>query len=172
MFDFESWLKNNEKLIYYMIRKIDSTLVNDEDLYQEILIDLWKASQQFDDSKGTASTYFSVCIRNAIFKYLRRQRASKESINQNNVSLYSNINVEGDRSIDLVDVLHGHMDILFIDFDYLRCKVPKKHLSIVLDFMEGTNQEILARKYKISQCQVSRILSKYTDIIKESIISG
>ena len=172
MFDFEHWLKNNEKLIYYMIRKIDSTLVNDEDLYQEILIDLWKASQRFDDSRCTANTYFGVCIQNAVLKYVRKRRTFKESVNHDNISLYSDISVEDRRSIDLVDVLRGHLDILFIDFDYLRSKVSKKHLPIVLDFMEGATQEILTRKYKISQGQVSKILSKYTDIIKESIISG
>lgn len=172
MYDFESWMKDNKNLVYHLIRKVDSKLVTDEDLYQEICISIWKSLESFDDTKGVClNTYVSKSITNAIYYYLRKHHIDKDPYNHSIESIYKEISLE-DNSIQLVDTIKSNNNILFIDFDYLKSHVDENHISIVVDFMGGANQKLLTRKYNLSQPQISRILSKYTNIIKESIISG
>ena len=65
---------DNEKLIYYVIKKLHLYKYLDE-LYDIGMIGLCRAARSFDGESGTTfSTYALPCIRNEIWSYMRQKR--------------------------------------------------------------------------------------------------
>ena len=121
MYDFESWMKDNKNLVYHLIRKVDSKLITDEDLYQEICISIWKSLESFDDTKGIClNTYVSKSITNAIYYYLRKHHIDKDPYNHNIESIYKEVDLV-DNSIQLIDMINSNNK--FLGFSLVHLKV-------------------------------------------------
>lgn len=69
--EFETIVRENERLIYYHIRNLH---INDEEgeFFAEGLEALWKAYYSYDPSLGKFSTYISWKIRNALIDLIRK----------------------------------------------------------------------------------------------------
>ena len=68
--------EDNQKLVHATINRCFPVLRDDEDLYQEGCMALWKAVQLYDPTLGIRfSTYAERVIRNHCIDYLRAQRS-------------------------------------------------------------------------------------------------
>lgn len=84
----EELFKNNIEIAFKIANKYAKSYSREkEDLHQEALIGLWKATEHFDENRGYAfSTFAGEVIKNEIFMYFRRLRK-----NGNPISLYTPI---------------------------------------------------------------------------------
>lgn len=66
-------IKENEKLVYFVIQKHYPTRASDDDVIQCGMIGLWKAIKLYDPSKNTKfSTLACKCISNEIISFLKK----------------------------------------------------------------------------------------------------
>ena len=77
--DPDKTIKENERLIYYILRnKLNrDDLVHDEDVVQMARLGIFKAWKSYDTEKSAWSTYMTRCITNEIYMELRRRRNPK-----------------------------------------------------------------------------------------------
>ena len=72
----EQMFNANIRLVHHILKKTLRMVDSDpeyDDYAQEGFIGLMKACETFDDSKGSKfSAYASICIRNSIIMYLRK----------------------------------------------------------------------------------------------------
>ena len=71
-------VEENIKLVFWTIKKYLSSLIGDDDVFQEGYLGLCKAAENFDESRGfNFSTYAVRCILNQI--YLRGRDVKKDT---------------------------------------------------------------------------------------------
>lgn len=77
--DPDRTIKENEPLIYYILRKKMNRddLVYDEDVVQMARFGIFKAWKSYDPNKSAWATYMTKCVTNEIFMELRRRRYPK-----------------------------------------------------------------------------------------------
>ena len=85
MKDINDVIKENEKLVYYVIKKYFPKEMTDEDIFQEGLIGLWEAITKFDETKGFKFETFAIaCIKLKIARAIQRRsyklRAEDENL--------------------------------------------------------------------------------------------
>ena len=79
--DPDRTIKENERLIYYILRnKLNrDDLVYDEDMVQMARFGIFKAWKSYNPEKSLWSTYMTRCVTNEIFMELRRRRNPKNT---------------------------------------------------------------------------------------------
>ena len=79
--DPDRTIKENERLIYYILRnKLNRhDLVYDEDMVQMARFGIFKAWKSYNPEKSLWSTYMTRCVTNEIFMELRRRRNPKNT---------------------------------------------------------------------------------------------
>lgn len=171
----EKLVQENIKIIYFVLKKNNLYFRKDE-LYDIGLIGLVNGINTFDDTKGyKLSTYIYMCIRNEIFKNLRKEIADKRQATV--ISLNSIIDDE--KQSELEDMLgyDPNYDEELIKNEILEkinkrtSLLPKKQYEIVshlfgLNGYEVLSQRDIAKKYKCSQTEISRTKTKYIRMLK------
>ncbi|SFL34102.1 RNA polymerase sigma factor, sigma-70 family [Gracilibacillus orientalis] len=74
---FEDVLKDSEKMIYHIMHKYQIRDVEGE-FYQEGLIALWHAFQNYDPSKSKFSTYAYYCITRRFINKIRKENRERD----------------------------------------------------------------------------------------------
>jgi RNA polymerase sigma factor (sigma-70 family) len=70
---FESILAQNKRRIHYQIHKLN---IRDpeQEFFQEGIIAMWNAYEQYDPDKGLMATYFNYTIRNRLIDFIRQKQ--------------------------------------------------------------------------------------------------
>lgn len=173
---YDELIINNEKLIYYVLQKLN--LYNMRDEYYDLgLIGLCKAAKKFDPNRGVKfSTLACMCIQNSILHEIRR---NKKKIDNNTVSL--NTIIGGDKNnLYLEDILSNYeLEIDIIDKEEIqdlykaidRLENIEKRI-IKLYYFENMSQKEISNILKMSQPNVSKkitkIVIKLKNILKEA----
>lgn len=74
----EQRIEENQQLVWYVLHRYFSSLIEDEDIYQCGLIGLWKAAKGYNEQRGKFSTFAIRCIYTSIVEELRKRGAQKK----------------------------------------------------------------------------------------------
>ncbi|TFJ92127.1 sigma-70 family RNA polymerase sigma factor [Lentibacillus salicampi] len=77
MIDFEEIFKQNERRIHYHIHRLNIQDPHKE-FYQEGLVAMWRAYENYQPDKGPMATYFNYIIRNRMIDLMRKQNKEIE----------------------------------------------------------------------------------------------
>ena len=161
-------IEHNLRLVVYIARRFENTLINLEDLISIGTIGLIKAVGTYRRDKNIKlATYASRCIENEILMYIRRTANQKTEI-----SLDEPINMDYDgNELLLSDILGTEEDMILrpmedeVDLHVLRQalqELPEREREIVLmrfglyGRKEMTQKEV-AQRMGISQSYISRL---------------
>ena len=77
--DLEDFLNQNKRRVHYQIHqmRIDD---KDEEYFQEGLVAMWKAFENYQPDKGPLSTYMNYTIRNRLIDTIRKGGKEKEAL--------------------------------------------------------------------------------------------
>ncbi len=171
----------NIKLVHYCMKKLSYPALYQEDIRQEGMLELWRVSQSFDESRGFAfATYAVPCILGSMRRFVKENCSTiriprtmwKNGETIPVVSLDAPIDDEKSDSATFGDLIPGEPDFypeLFEDQldDFLATVTNDRRRDIYEEFAYGAaygntpNQQELANKYGYSQAQVSRFRTKF-----------
>lgn len=173
-------IEHNLRLVVYIARKFENTLVNLEDLISIGTIGLIKAINTFNPEKNIKlATYASRCIENEILMYLRKNNASKVE-----VSFDEPLNVDWDgNELLLSDVLGTDNDIVNRDIDD---EIEKELLQNAIKKLSNREKQIMQLRFGllgdeektqkevadmlgISQSYISRLEKRIINRLKKEI---
>ena len=173
-------IERNLRLVVYIAKKFENTLINIEDLISIGTIGLIKAINTFKPKKKIKlATYASRCIENEILMYLR-----KNSNRRIEISIDEPLNVDWDgNELLLSDILGTDSDMVYQN---LENEVDKELLQIALEnlsdreknIMElrfgvesgrGKTQKEVADMLGISQSYISRLEKRIIQRMKKDI---
>lgn len=168
-------VEDNINLVYKFYTTYGKKYYNFEydDIIQILSIGLIKAVKAYDETKGLFSTLAYTCMRNELNMALR----SVDKYNKLNViaSLDDIIpNANHDDVFTLADIIPCIENVLdykqiMVSIEQVCNKLSSKHKRVVYDYIfNGLSQKQISNKYKISQPQVSRIMKKFKDLLKEN----
>ncbi len=156
MNDFENIIKDYHNIIF-KICKVYSSSEYFDDLYQEMLIAIWKSLKNFNNNSSISTWIYKVVLNTALSYRRKEDRKAINSIELKEV--YSNIEDETDKN--------DKIDLLYRALKKLR---PEERLIILLFIEEKSNDEI-AEIIGITngnvRVKLSRIKKKLSEIIKE-----
>jgi len=177
----EQRFNDNIKLVHYCMKKVTYPALYQEDVLQEGMLGLWRASQSFDESRGFAFATYAVPWILGCMKRFIRENCSTIRIPRNMWdkgetivvnSLDAPIDDDKDKSMDFGELIPAEPDFypeLFEDQldDFLATVDDARHRDIYEEFAYGAaygddpSQLKLAEKYGCSQSQISRLRRKF-----------
>jgi len=183
----EQRFNENIKLVHYCLKKLSYPALYQEDVRQEGMLELWRVSQSFDESRGFSfATYAVPCILGAMKRFVRENcstiripRPMWENCETIQVgSLDALIDDEKSSSATFGDLMPSEPDFypeLFEDQldDFLATVTNARRRDIYEEFAYGAaygdapTQQELADKYEYSQAQVSRLRRKFRKEFKD-----
>lgn len=162
--NYEKMVTDNLGLAHMMVRKYPLPRGYDyEDMYQEACIELFKASKEYDESKGFKfSTIATTCMANRFNKILRDQNAAKRT--GTCISMHT-------QTVDDMEL----MDLLSDDsvMDPVDEAIASETLEILMEEEEtivrlrmgGMSQEDIGKEIGYSQVHVYRKLRKLKALV-------
>jgi RNA polymerase sigma factor (sigma-70 family) len=106
-----------------------------DDIVQEILIRMWKASEKYNKDISGISTFFTRVIKNEIFRLLKRNKLEKIKRLNSLVSIYSKIKKSSSRNKSYIDVI-GSRNHNFSDAVEM-----KDELRVIGDKLKKSDEE-------------------------------
>lgn len=155
--------KENEKLVYYVLRKSFPALLTDEDMIQEAKIGLWKACIAFREEKGYSfSSYAYKVIYNAILSALKKNSRRIEGRSEvTTLSIHQPINPE-DPELTYEDILLGQEDFEYRkseQMDFIFRTLSAKERPICKMIMNGMTRCEVAKVFGVSrQCINAKVM--------------
>ena len=180
----EKLILDNINLIYMVLKRYN--LYNQLDEYYDIgMIGLVKGANTFSEDKGyKVSTYLTSCITYEILNYKRKQSMQKRGNGIQNISLYTQINNKN-KELYLLDVIPSKENI---EDNIIKKEKLELIYKKILDLNERDkfiicstygllshkelNQNQIAERTNITQCQVSRIIKKFIKECKKTYNGG
>jgi len=164
--EVERICRQYQRFVRYIIAQKFPVFANDEDIYQEGMIELFKATRTFDPNQGcTFMTYAGKCvwqrIMNVIQKSNRRCQHKFKTISLNSAEhdLLTSIPDEYDIEDKLLE------DALMAEiFD--ACK-DEMDIDIITYRLSGLNQGQIAGKLLLTQSMVSRRIRRIKKVFYE-----
>jgi RNA polymerase sporulation-specific sigma factor len=137
-------IEHNLRLVVYIAKKFDNTVVVVEDLISIGTIGLIKAIGTFNPDKNIKlATYASRCIENEILMYLRRNSKTKLE-----VSIDEPLNVDWDgNELLLSDILGTEEDVIYKDIE---SEVERKQLKTAISRLGQREQTIIRLRFGLN----------------------
>ena len=174
--DPDKTIKENERLIYYILRtKMNrDDLIYDDDMIQMARLGIFKAWKTYDPENSAWSTYMSRCVTNEIFMELRRRRSPKNKFYESCDRLDRVIEDGEGGTCELQDLLKfddNSYDSVINEYErrwneiYNSLSLREKSIIYWLD-LNYTQKEI-GEMMGISQPYASRLITKLRSKIQE-----
>ena len=168
--DYEQIYLDNERLVYKFATKY--YLLKDEDMLQSLKLAMYRAIISYDSSKGyTLSTYIYKVLYNEYCyhfrdKNLKIKYTSNSVIDENGKSSDIFDFIADDKNKD-VDYELDKKEIINIINNYINT-LDKQNRDMFIDYyFNGIKQKSLAKKYSLSQGQISRNLKSIINCLQE-----
>ena len=165
MKDVNEVIKENEKLITYVIKKFFPKELGDEDIYQIGRIALWESITKYNETRGAKFNTFAIaCIKLKIARELQK-RSYKIRAEDNNL-IYENENFE------LANIVKDNLnaspedEIIMKEIIEELDSIEKK--IVALKSNKKTNEEI-AKSLQTSLSTINRKTKNIKNKIKEVI---
>ena len=168
--DYEQIYLDNERLVYKFATKY--YLSKDEDMLQSLKLAMYRAIISYDSSKGyTLSTYIYKVLYNEYCyhfrdKNLKIKYTSNSVVDENGKSSDIFDFIAYDKNKD-IDYELDKKEILNIINNYINT-LDKQNRDMFIDYyFNGIKQKSLAKKYSLSQGQISRNLKSIISCLQE-----
>lgn len=168
--DYEEIYLRNQNLVYKFATNYK--LLNDEDMMQNLRMAMFRAIKNFDPSKGFAlSTYVYIALYHE-YKYSFRDKNLKieyapNIVNDENGKQSDIFDfIEDTRNIDTIEYINKK-EIFKIINDYINT-CEKDYRDLFYDYyFNNVKQKELAKRYNLSQGQVSRKIKSIIKCLQE-----
>lgn len=155
--DFLVAINEHKGILYKVSRMYFDKLEDQQDLFQEIILQLWKSVDSFKGNSKFSSWMYRVALNTAIvfFKNEKKKR-DKTVISQNDPIAFEEYNDEKDRQL-----AHFYKAVKQLN------KVEK---ALILQFIEGFSGKEIAENMGLSEgnvrVKINRVKNKLQEIIK------
>ena len=154
---FAEIIRKNEGLIFKIATLYSNGLQDKEDLYQEIIFQLWKSFETFSDRSKLSTWMYRVAMNTAIYNL----KSVKKQVNT------TPIDRETERLVDTVD-----------DWEERRIRLLHESIQtlnllergIILLFLEGKSHQEIAEIIGITTSNVGTRISRIKEKLKSQII--
>ena len=156
--DFLNLINTHKGILYKVSRIYFDKLEDQQDLFQEIIFQLWKSVDSFKEDSAFSSWMYRVALNTAIvfFKKEKRKPDSYRTLQNESIS-YEAYNPEKDVQLD-----HFYKAVKQLN------KIEK---ALILQFIEGFSGKEIANNLGLSEVNVrvktNRTKLKLQDIIKK-----
>ena len=160
--DFAIVVKNTEKLVTQIVRKMVATEADQKDLVQDIYLKVYKNLSSFQ-FKSKLSTWIANIAYNMTINYLQKKKVpiiGLEATSESEFIANENIELETNRT-EAVKILNAEIAKLpplyktLITLYHLE-QLPNKEISEITNLPEGTIKSYLYRARKILKDSVNR----------------
>lgn len=150
-------IKDNEGLIFKVATLYTNNLQDKEDLCQEIVFQLWKSFDSFNEMSKLSTWMYRVAMNTAIYNL----KSSKKQVNTSPIDLITL------RFADVTDQLEeDRMKLLYEHIQMLNLFEK----GIILLFLEGKSHQEIAEFIGISISNVGTKISRIKEKLKSQII--
>ncbi|MFC2187388.1 RNA polymerase sigma factor [Peijinzhouia sedimentorum] len=150
-------IKDNEGLIFKVATLYTNNLQDKEDLCQEIVFQLWKSFDSFNEMSKLSTWMYRVAMNTAIYNL----KSSKKQVNTSPIDLTTLrfADVTDQLEEDRLKLLYEHIQMLNL-FEK----------GIILLFLEGKSHQEIAEFIGISISNVGTKISRIKEKLKSQII--
>ena len=167
--EIEEKLRENEKLVYYTLKRYYPTFRDDEDIIQCGRIGLWRAIKTFDPSRGLFSTHAVLMIRCEIRKHLRSEAKKQEFGNIR--SLDEPILADSGSPVYLHEIIADPKDnFIEVEYDisFMQKILSERDFKILQLYIAGYKETEIAEEYKMTRSNVSRIIKLAQSYVRKA----
>lgn len=156
---FTKVIKENEGLIFKITTLYTHSMEDRDDLYQEIVYQLWKSFPSFQEQSKISTWMYRVALNTAIY-HLKKSKREVTTIP---------INMEMLKLADHVDTVEEERIKMLYRRIHLLNLLEK---GIVLLYLEGKNHEEIAAITGLSKTNVGTKLSRIKEKLKSQLIKA
>ena len=157
MDNFEQLIKEYHPIIYKICR-VYSTSEDFDDLYQEVLISLWKSYKTFEGRSKLSTWLYRVTLNTAL-TYQRNEKKHAKKVSMDNVPELVNVDYEADKGDAKIQTLYKAISTF-----------KKVDRSIILLYLEENTYEEIAELTGLTPsnigAKISRLKKKLFKILK------
>ncbi|MDO9554254.1 MULTISPECIES: RNA polymerase sigma factor [Rhodonellum] len=150
-------IKGNEGLIFKITTLYTNTADDRDDLYQEIVYQLWKSFSSFKEASKISTWMYRVALNTAIF-HLKKSKRNVATIPMD-LEILKLAEVRDSVEEEKIQKLYAHIQQLNL-----------LEKGIVLLYLEGKNHEEIASVVGLSTSNVGTKLSRIREKLKTQII--
>lgn len=166
-------IEKNVPLAYYVTNKWIGKTRNYDETLSCCFMGLVKAANAFDENRGFSFATFSTkCMENEILMFLRKQ--NKVYKHEELFCGFKQIRENGDEfdvteAVLNKDRLNNNIDdwveneIMKINLRNVLSKLKPKERQILIEYANGSRQNVIAHRYGLSQSYISRIIRSCRD---------
>ena len=145
---------------YSKYNEMLSSIIDMEDYFQTMCIDLYKDSN-FDDERAGIRTYVNIKIKCATLTIARNSKAKKRIINYNTISIDSPVKTTSELSIvDMLEDENNDYDIIESEncLDKICELIPKEQQKVIFKMhIQGYSFIEIGKKVNLTNKQVNQI---------------
>ena len=145
---------------YSQYNEMLSSLIDMEDYFQTMCIDLYKDSN-FDNDRASIRTYVNIKIKYATFTFARNLKAKKRIVNYNTISIDSPVKSSDDLSIaDMLEDDKNYFEDIEIEncLDKICELIPKDQQKVIFKMhIQGYSFIEIGKKVNLTNKQVNQI---------------
>ncbi len=154
---FTEVIRENEGLIFKITALYTNSTQDRDDLYQEIVYQLWKSFSSFDERSKLSTWIYRVALNTAIYNLKQgRKRVSTSPIDIETLRFAEDVDKAEEEKIKL---LFQHIQLLSL-----------LEKGIILLYLEGKNHEEIAAIVGLSTTNVGTRISRIKEKLKTQII--
>ena len=160
--DLNQAVKDNERLVYHILRRYYPSVQFDEDMIQIGMIGLWKALDTFEESRNVKfSTYACRVIMSQINMEFRRRKKHSNCVSTE--TIITEFDKDGNSITleeTLSDKLNGVEDYSsYVLESFIQNDLDEQEKQIMHMLFLGYTQKKIGTKLRLSQPQISRIVT-------------
>ncbi|GHA48526.1 DNA-directed RNA polymerase sigma-70 factor [Salinimicrobium marinum] len=155
--EFLTLINRHKGILYKVSRMYFDNLDDQQDLFQEIILQLWKSQESFKGNSQFSSWMYRVALNTAIVFYKKEKRKPDK---------FSSIKIEPFAH----DGYNGEKDLQLMHFYKAVKELNKIEKALIFQFIEGLSGKEIAENIGLSEVNVrvktNRTKSKLQEIIK------
>jgi len=169
---WEDFVASYRPYIYAIILKFNLNYELTEDLFQDVLIGLWKDLPKFEyrPNKCRFRTWLSVVCRNVVLTYLKSKAGRKSSQEVNFDEICDSLNSFTDSEIEKISEDEWKLFIAEKAMDNLKNQLSDKLINIFNSSVDGKSDLELAKEYETSEASIRVYRHRVKNALLKEII--
>ena len=153
---WEDFVDSYKAYIYAVLRKFNLKQELCDDLFQDILVGLWKDLPKFEyrPSKCRFRTWLSVVCRNVVLTYLKSKAGRKRKQEVNYDEICDSLNKFTESEIETIAEKEWKLFIAEKAMENIKESLSEKLVDIFNASVEGSGDDVLAEKYETSEASI------------------